>query len=175
MGAARTHRKLTLKTVRTALASGAAVELWCAPDTHHPFFLACRRDLGVRLRRQPGGDLGRRMALALARGLRDGARRVVLTGTDCPALSASDLRAALRELEGADCVLQPSSDGGYVLIGARRLERRALAGIRWSSGRELAQTRRRMARLALQRSDLPLRWDVDLPGDFRRARRLGLL
>jgi uncharacterized protein len=106
------------------------------------------------------------MALALLR-----RSPAVLVGSDCPALSAQDLRAAARALQSTDCVLQPSLDGGYVLIGARRFERRALAGIAWSSGRELAQTRARFARLGLSWKALLPKPDVDTPADYRRARR----
>ena len=169
VGAARLQRALTLRTLRSALAAGGNVELWCTPDARHPFFLACRRELGVMLRRQPAGDLGRRMALALGPG-------AILTGTDCPGLTPGDLKSAARALgAGADTVLQPSTDGGYVLIGARALPRRALAGIAWSSGRELGQTRRRMARLGLTCQGLPPRADLDTPSDHRRARRQGVI
>lgn len=173
-GAAALHRRLVLQTLRTARASGAPVELWCAPDMRHPFFAHCRRTLGVRLRRQPAGDLGRRMTLALAALVRAGGA-AVLVGSDCPGLAPGDLRAAHAALARHDVVVQPSRDGGYVLIAARRLERRALAGIAWSSGRELAQTRRRCARLGLKLHELEPRWDIDTPADYRRARRLGLL
>ncbi len=175
-GSARLHRRMGLRTIATALESGAAVQLWCTPDTRHPFFLACRRDFGVRLRRQPGGDLGRRMALALARVLTEGANTVVLAGTDCPSLSSQDFNNAFAALaKGGGVLLQPSTDGGYVLIGARRMPRRALAGIAWSSGHELAQTRRRFTRLGLRSKELPQRADVDTPADYRRARRAGLI
>lgn len=171
------HQQLLMRTLTTAQRSGAPVELWCAPDTRHPFFLACRRSFGVRLRRQPGGDLGRRMALALARVLAEGASAAALVGTDCPALAPSDLHNAFAALEriGSDAVLQPSTDGGYVLIGARRMERRALAGVAWSSGRELEQTRRRFMRMGLRWKELPRRADLDTPGDYWRSRRAGLL
>lgn len=109
------------------------------------------------------------MALALAQG------PALLVGTDCPTITASDLRLAWQALVTADCVLQPSTDGGYVLIGARRLERRALAGVSWSSGRELAQTRMRFRRLGLRWSELPASSDIDTPSDFHRARRAGIL
>lgn len=168
-GAAALHRRLVLRTLREARASGADVELWCAPDAAHAFFARCRRELGVRLRRQPAGDLGRRMALALS------GRAAVLVGSDCPGLTAADLRAALAALATHDAVLQPSTDGGYVLVGARRLPRRALAGVAWSSGRELAQTRRRCARLGLRWRELAAREDLDTPADYVRARRTGLL
>lgn len=170
-GAAALHRRLTLRTLATACRAGATVELWCTPDTRHAFFGACRRRFGLRLRRQPAGDLGRRMALALGDALRAGATAAILVGTDCPTLAAADLRHTLNALRTCDAVLQPSGDGGYVLIGMRRTERRALSGIRWSSGRELTQTRRRFARLGLTWSELTPRTDVDTPADYRKARR----
>jgi uncharacterized protein len=167
-GAAALHRRLVRRTLATARAAGAGIELWCTPGSDHGFFHACRRDFGLRLRRQPAGDLGRRMALALL------ARRpALLVGTDCPGLTAGDLRAAWRALARHDCVLQPSTDAGYVLIGARRFERRALAGIAWSSGRELAQTRRRFAALGLDWGELRALPDLDTPPDYAAARRRG--
>ena len=175
VGAAALHRRLVRRTLEAALDSGAIVELWCAPGPAHGFFLGCRRELGVRLRRQPQGDLGQRMALALAHVLREGAPAAVLVGSDCPELTLADFTRAFATLQRADCALQPSADGGYVLIGARRFERRALAGIRWSSGHELAQTRRRFARLGLACGALPPRHDLDTPRDYRRARRTGLV
>jgi hypothetical protein len=173
-GAAALHRRLVRRTLQSACAAGD-VELWCAPDTAHGFFAACRREFGVRLRRQPPGDLGRRMALALGRALRDDAGVAVLVGSDCPGFTPRDFAAALAALATRDCVLQASADGGYVLIGARRLERRALAGIAWSSRRELAQTRRRFARLGLDWTDLAARADLDTPADYRAARRAGVI
>ncbi len=172
-GAAALHRALVRRTLASARASGGTVELWCAPDTSHGFFAACRREFGVRLRRQPAGDLGRRMALALARALREGAGVAVLVGSDCPGFTPRDFTDAVAALVTRDCVLQPSSDGGYVLIGARRSERRALAGIAWSSGRELRQTRRRFAALDMDWRELRVLRDIDTPVDYSTARRGG--
>jgi rSAM/selenodomain-associated transferase 1 len=173
-GAARLQRQLARRTLDVALATGAAVELWCEPGPGHAFFVDSRRR-GVRLRRQPPGDLGRRMALALAHAARGGAC-AVLVGTDCPTLDARDLVRAFAALDAHDAVLQPSRDGGYVLIGARDgLPRRALAGIAWSSGRELAQTRARLARAGLSWWELPPRADLDTPRDWRAARRAGVI
>lgn len=174
--AASLHRQLVELSLRAAAASGAAVELWCAPDAGHGFFLRCRRQSGTRLRRQPHGDLGRRMAQAIDDGLRRGARHVVLVGSDCAAMDATHLRAAADLLgASADAVLLPAEDGGYVLIGARRPLGAALRGIAWSSGRELAQTRSRLRGRGLRVAELPPLWDVDHPADVRRARRTGLL
>lgn len=174
-GAARTHRALTLKTLNTATAvTDARTELWCAPATSHGFFKACRRRHGVPLHRQRAGDLGAKMSHAIARALRR-ASAVIVVGTDCAVLSADDVRAALAALATHDTVLQPAEDGGYVLIGARRWSAGVLRRIRWSSGRELAQTQRRLRHHGLSVALLESRWDVDGPGDYIRARRLNLI
>ncbi|MGH8456164.1 MAG: TIGR04282 family arsenosugar biosynthesis glycosyltransferase [Stenotrophobium sp.] len=176
IGAARIHRQLTLGTLETAIRAGVAVELWCAPDAGHGFFHACRRRFGVSLHRQPAGDLGHRMGLALAQTLARGADAAVIIGTDCAALSRGDLAQAFASLAGgSDWVVQPAADGGYVLIGARVAAPAALRGIDWSSGSELRQTLAALRRRDLSCALLPLRWDVDRPADVRRARRAGLL
>jgi rSAM/selenodomain-associated transferase 1 len=172
-GAAALHRRLLRRTLALARTVGVPVELWCAPDTMHGFFATCRRDYGVRLRRQPRGDLGRRMALVLLRALREGAGAAVLVGSDCPEFTPRDFADAVAALATRDCVLQPSTDGGYVLIGARRLEPRALAGIAWSSSRELGQTRNRMTRLGLSLTEARPLMDIDNPKDYRVAPRRG--
>jgi glycosyltransferase A (GT-A) superfamily protein (DUF2064 family) len=100
----------------------------------------------------------------------------VLIGSDCPALRPSDLRAALRALRaGADAVLSPAEDGGYPLIGLRRVSRRLFDGVSWGSARVLEQTRRRLARLGWRWTELRTLWDVDRPEDVARLRRSGLL
>ena len=173
-GAARIHRALVRRTLETACAAGMAVELWCAPDTRHGYFLECRRRHGVRLKRQHAGDLGRRMGLALAHALQR-CDAAIIVGTDCAVLEVADLHDARAVLHAHDHVIQPAEDGGYVLIGARRTDPGALRGIAWSSGRELAQTRARLARRGRSCVLLPARWDIDHPGDVRRARRAGLM
>lgn len=174
-GAAAIHRALCRRTLRTALDSGLAVELWCEPDARHGFFLDCRRNRALRLRRQARGDLGRKMAHALDDALRRGAAGAIVIGTDCPALSAQDLLAAAAALQSGETVLQPALDGGYVLLGSRVALGAALAGISWSSGREQQQTRTRLQRRGLTCTLLEPRWDVDHPADLRRARSEGLI
>ncbi len=120
-GAAALYKKLLRRTLTIArVARLCPVELWCAPDGRHGFFTACRRGYGVRLRRQCGGDLGRRMNQALNRTL--AARQfAVLIGGDCVSLGAAELRTALSRLAaGRDAVFGPARDGGYLLVGLRQ-------------------------------------------------------
>ena len=174
-GAARLYRSLLRRTL--ALASAARlcpVELWGAPDSRHGFFGACRRDYGVRLRRQCAGDLGRRMNHALNRTLRVSGR-AVLIGGDWASVGIAELRAAFDRLATGDVVLGPAEDGGYVLVGLRRPCPWIFRGIPWSAPTVLEATRRRLERSAIVWVELPPGWDVDTPADLRRLRRSGLL
>ncbi len=175
-GAARVQRQLLEKTLETTVSAGLApVELWCEPDCHHPFLQRCRSYYGVRLQRQPAGDLGRKMSEALRRSLRT-ARYAILVGTDCPALAAVDLDNALVALKnGSSAVFQPSEDGGYVLVGASTVEPRLFHGIAWGTPTVMASTRQRLNRVRQPWTELPELWDLDTPSDLARAIAEGLL
>lgn len=155
-GAARLHARLVERAIGTARAAGLGeVKLAWA-------------------RRQRGADLGERMHHAFARDLRR-ARRVILIGSDCPVLRARDLVRAARWLAGgADAVFAPAEDGGYALIGLRRLSPRLFEGIQWGGAQVMAQTRVRLAALGWRWRELPEVWDVDRPEDVERLRRARL-
>ncbi len=170
-GAARLHRALTRRTLALAVQADAEVELWCAPDVRHAFFVECRLRFGAALRRQPHGDLGARMAA----GLRSGARATLIVGTDCADLTVGDLVAGFEALRTHDYVLQPAGDGGFVSIGASAPDSAVLRHVDWSSGKELAQTQQRLARAGRSVALLPQRWDIDTAADLRRAQREGVL
>lgn len=70
---------------------------------------------------QCGGDLGQRMAHAVARVHAEHGGPIVVIGTDIPTLTADRLLAALALLEGgADAVFGPAFDGGYYLVAVHR-------------------------------------------------------
>jgi glycosyltransferase A (GT-A) superfamily protein (DUF2064 family) len=115
------------------------------------------------------------MLRAFVRVSRD-AHAVLLIGSDCPVLRASDLRAAARALErGADAVLSPAEDGGYALIGLRTPRKGLFAGIAWGGPKVLEQTRLRLRRLHLNWRELRTVWDVDRPEDVARLKHSELL
>ena len=116
--------------------------LCCAPDCGHPLF----QQRMERKWMQRGGDLGERMLDAAGRALEE-AERVLLVGTDCPALSAGYLEKAFRALERADVVIGPAEDGGYVLLGLKKLDAYLFRGIAWGTPVVLDQTLERVVGL----------------------------
>lgn len=173
-GAAELYKKLLRRTLVIARAARLCpIELWGAPDVRHGFFIACRRDNGVRLRRQCGNDLGQRMNHALNRTLAKKGRSAVLIGGDCASLGVTELREAFHQLAtGSAAVLGPAADGGYVLIGLNRPAPALFRGITWGAPTVLAATRRRLWQAGLNWTELPMGWDVDRPADVRRLRRV---
>jgi len=174
-GAARLQARLIERALALALSANfRRVELYCAPGVGHPLFRRLAREHRVALRAQRGADLGARMQRACEHALRH-AGAVVLIGTDCPAMQPADLRAARRALlGGASAVLAPAEDGGYALIGLRRVSERLFAGIEWGSGTVMQATRERLRDLGWRWRELRRLWDVDRPEDYARMkRRLG--
>ncbi|MBL0142515.1 MAG: TIGR04282 family arsenosugar biosynthesis glycosyltransferase [Betaproteobacteria bacterium] len=172
--AAELHATLVRHALATARNSGVgAVSLWCMPNTGHPFFAACAAEFGVDLHEQRGGHLGERMARAFDRLLASGP--ALLVGSDCPSLRADDLRAAAGSLSTHDAVIQPAEDGGYVLVGLARTAPGLFEGIRWGEASVMRDTRARLREAGATWREMPTRWDVDRPEDYRRLLASGLL
>jgi rSAM/selenodomain-associated transferase 1 len=168
-GAARLHENLVRHALRSAReAKLGEVVLYCAPDCDHPFFARCAGDFGVSLRAQSAGNLGDRMHNALEEGLCE-SERVLMMGSDCPVLGAPQLQAAAAALTtGIDLVFVPAEDGGFVLIGAREIDRVAFDGVSWGSATVMQQTRDRLMGLGWSWSEQPTLWDVDRLEDLDR-------
>jgi rSAM/selenodomain-associated transferase 1 len=168
-GAARLYERVAVQCLETAIAARIGpVELWCAPETTHPWFAALATRYGLGLAPQQGQNLGERMHHALADALgRYG--QAVLIGTDCPALTREDLAQAHAWLHGGlDAVFGPAEDGGYILVGLTRAEVALFQGIAWSTAEVMAATRDRLRSLGLRFAELPMRWDLDRPEDLDR-------
>ena len=120
----------------------------------------------ITYQQQSEGDIGCRMASAFEASFEGRMNRVVLIGTDCPDLNAHLLVEAFQALEQHDLVLGPAEDGGYYLIGLRRLIPELFTGISWSTAEVLQQTQTMAQKLGLSAGYLPLLSDVDRPEDL---------
>ena len=152
--AARLHRRLTKHALRTARAAACGpVELFDSA-------------------KQRGAHLGERMYRAMSQALRRH-RGAIVIGSDCPALRPGDVHRAARLLAGGcDVVLAPAEDGGYVLIGARRISPQLFCGIDWGSPSVYEATVEKLERSGYRWRALRRLWDVDRPEDLERFRSL---
>lgn len=155
----------TVEATETAGARPGGVELCASPAPGDPAWRGRTVPAGLRWSAQGEGDLGARMAGAARRVLAAG-ERVLLIGTDCPALDAACLRAAAEALDEVEAVIVPSFDGGYVLLGLRRFDPSLFEGIAWSTSTVAAATRARLAALAWPYRELPALHDIDVPADL---------
>jgi uncharacterized protein len=132
-------------------------------------------DRGVASRMLPGGlkrigqgrgDLGIRMQRPM-RTLPPGP--ACLIGTDVPDISAADVRRAFRQLGDHDAVFGPAADGGFWLVGLRRIPRVIdpyRGRVPWSRPDTLKQT---LANLSGARVTFTARHhDVDSAADLSR-------
>ena len=170
--AADLHRELVHNRLDMLVSSTLCeFQLWCAPDVHHPFFDECANRYGVDLMPQSGVDLGERMSNA-CRAMLDHFNKVIIIGTDAPALGEDMIEQAISELDAHDAVMVPAEDGGYVLLGLSLHHHDMLMNVAWGSGRVLEETTCNLERLGLHYCLLGECWDVDRPEDLERYRAL---
>jgi hypothetical protein len=168
--AAALHAAMIDDVLRMSRDVGARRVLAAADRPDHPFLIEMAAREAIPLVPQSEGDLGARMAAAIAAGLTE-AQRVCIIGSDSPALRPAQITAAFARLDTADVVLGPAEDGGYWLIGARRPLGPVLADTAWSTSTVLATTRARAERAGLSVALADLHWDVDEPPDLERLAR----
>jgi glycosyltransferase A (GT-A) superfamily protein (DUF2064 family) len=84
-----------------------------------------------------------------------------------PPRTVSEAAKILAEKEDA-VVLGPSDDGGYYLVGLKKLHRTLFQDIDWSTERVLEQTIARAKEIALDVHLLPVWYDVDDRATLRR-------
>ncbi len=115
---------------------------------------------------QGAGDLGDRLIRATSAAFTSGAERVVVVGTDCPALNEQRARAAFEKLTHRDLVIGPAHDGGYYLIGLQKPLPALFESVTWGTGSVLAQTVALADRLGLSYALAETLHDIDRPEDI---------
>lgn len=171
-GALNAHVTLTLAVLDNLCGARLPVQFWWdrAVESAPVDAREVVRDIerrGVMQKVQQGANLGERMLGALGTGLQSHALALIV-GSDCPSVEAGYVSQAVAALQEYDVVLGPSDDGGYVLIGARRVVPHMLDDIEWGTEGVLEQTRERLEELGLSVGLLEPRWDVDEPEDWAR-------
>src|SRR5205814_8214493 len=112
---------------------------------------------------QRGHNFGDRLIFAAEDLFMVGFTSVCLINSDSPTVPAENFSQAveLLHLPGDCIVLGPSDDGGYYLIGLKRLHREVFERIDWSTEQVFEQTRQRATQIGITVHELPRGFDVD--------------
>ena len=120
---------------------------------------------------QKGNNLGERLSNAVGSTFRKGSKKVVVIGSDSPTIDKKIILKAFKELENKDCVIGPSLDGGYYLLGLSSFNREIFKDISWSTNKVFKQTINKLKKLRLRFNLLEQLSDVDNLKDLLRLMR----
>lgn len=173
-GAAALHRRLVLRTLRTAHAlcqsQNVELEIRFAGDSKNEMQHWLGDDWLCRP--QSDGDLGQRLASAFEDSFRENSPATVIIGSDCPALTPEVLATAFDSLKTNSVVIGPATDGGYYLIGLTRLVPELFQGVAWGTETVLAQSQQILAHGGNKPALLKPLDDLDRPEDMAAWRRI---
>jgi len=169
-GAALLAERLLMHTVDNCLQTHAFtyIELCVTPNCQHISFESIREKYGLRISCSPQseGNLGQRMSHTFERLLQNYAN-VILIGTDAPALTAQTLDQAAQALQQHDAVFVPAHDGGYALIGLKRLLPTMFTDMAWSTDTVMHTSRSRLQQAGWSVYEFAPVFDIDEPADLK--------
>ncbi len=169
--AARLYEGFLLDTLSVALAvPHCAVKIVC-PTGQDASELAALvpGEVGYIVQSQPGltAALSETFGACVAAGY----SKVLCISSDNPNLPVEYLIQAIERLDEVEVVLGPSEDGGYYLVGAKKVYPSLFEGMEWSNELVLSETLRRVAEARLSQALLPEWYDLDTGLDLVRLAR----
>ena len=111
-------------------------------------------------------DLGGRMQNAFEQLFLKGYERLVIIGSDCYELTQDVIEQAFELLNTSDAVIGPAKDGGYYLLGLRKLIPQLFADVAWSTDEVFLSTVKTLENLNLTYSTTPILSDIDTIEDL---------
>jgi uncharacterized protein len=128
---------------------------------------------GFQLLAQRGDGFGERLLSVCEDLFACGFSSVCLIDSDSPTMPQSALLQAVEGLSraGDRMVLGGSDDGGYYLVGIKRVHHKLFERIDWSTERVFAQTLERAKEISLPAELLPTWYDVDDAATLGRLQR----
>ena len=82
---------------------------------------------------QKGNDLGLRMLNAFKKAFKNNYQKVIIVGSDLFDLQPKHIDEAFQRLENNDAVIGPAKDGGYYLIGLKKLHTQVFKNKVWGT------------------------------------------
>ncbi len=121
---------------------------------------------------QKGLGIGERMLNSIEEGLQKGYDKVVLVGADIYDLSSDIILNAFIDLTHSDIVLGPAYDGGYYLIGMKKLYPQLFQDIPWSTAFVLDKTIEKCKKQELTYTAVSRLNDIDTLDDLKKYEEL---
>lgn len=125
------------------------------------------RDPVFQYMEQAEGDLGKKMESAINFILQKH-KKALIIGSDCPEITRKDINEACQYLNKYDFVLGPAEDGGFYLMGCKKLIPSLFENIPWSTSLVMDQIKERI--INSRKSFYLLRTlpDIDTEADWIR-------
>ena len=114
---------------------------------------------------QEGRDLGAKMSNAFKTCFKDGYEKVVLIGSDLFDLEEFHIREAFEKLEKNDAVIGPALDGGYYLLGLKKMHPKIFMNKNWGTATVRKNTMKNLEKVNVHL--LPILNDVDVIEDIK--------
>ncbi|MCG2588507.1 TIGR04282 family arsenosugar biosynthesis glycosyltransferase [Rhodohalobacter sulfatireducens] len=118
---------------------------------------------------QRGENLGARMQNAFQDGFKGEYGKIVIIGSDCPGITSEIIEEAFTELDGKDVVIGPSEDGGYYLLGLKKMIPGIFEDISWSTEDVFSETVKVLKNEKMDYGLLPTLNDIDTEEDLRKS------
>ncbi|RYU93337.1 TIGR04282 family arsenosugar biosynthesis glycosyltransferase [Emticicia agri] len=115
---------------------------------------------------QTGNDLGERMYNAFTYLFDKGYSKVLIIGSDCPALETEIVEEAFLTLNSAEVVIGPTFDGGYYLLGLKKAFACLFTNKQWSTETVYQDTMQNISELNLSYAVLKQLSDIDTIEDW---------
>ena len=120
---------------------------------------------------QNGNDLGLRMADAFNTIFSKGYEKITILGTDCGELESRIVAESFELLENCEVVIGPARDGGYYLLGLKKLIVDLFVEIPWSTEKVLFHTMEKLENQSISYELLKILSDVDRIEDWKKLKR----
>ncbi len=123
---------------------------------------------GFFCEQQQGITLGEKMQHAFELLFKKGYNQCIIIGSDCPDLDSEMVENAFDYLLNDDVVIGPAEDGGYYLLGMKKLIPEIFINKEWSTEKVFKQTIADVESLNLTYKILPALSDIDEEKDIQK-------
>lgn len=111
-------------------------------------------------------DLGGRMQNAFETLFAKGYERIIIIGSDCYDLTQQIIEEAFEKLEDKEVVIGPAKDGGYYLLGLKKLIPQLFTDVAWSTDEVFSSTTKTLDSLSLGYNTTAILSDIDVYEDL---------